>query len=792
MSSKYLFVINTKIASLVSNLVIHHLQLDIRDCYYAVSRDDMHLLSEAMLPDNAIFIDDIDNLLSPCADNFDCYRYTACTQHLIKRFTSAIGTLEYELFIPGLDNFICYALASTVLCKQIHIIEEGFKAYTHTPDAVAYNLDPQLVAAKYQEFFAANPAYHSDNTGVQNFEPINMFDFNKLSVLNFANPEKKQIVFYRLNRQAFNHYEQDNLAYIESIANTPQADEAIKYRFITFDLEQVKQDSYQGPLLQVAQQYQTDLTHFHVLAVDPMYGNEAQFTPQDYEIYANHIKSLLARIQHQYQAEMLFVRFTKGQSKEQRDLVINLLDETDFYFLVLEDDFNLELELALAPQNQFLVHGISSELLIYSQNFQQITCEYIDLVIHDSNWNNYLTSRNYLIKSILSELGAENSRLANSGYAHVFLVTSEVALATTLTLIKQFDIDTSDCYILTDGKNHPKVSSVYNERQVMSIDDFEIIYDHVNSQRKVVHYLDAATYVNGMVNKFINYQNYSFYTDSMDSYLSMQLSSHYRCREVNLIEAGVASAQINNNFGIEKAYSFFNQLTSRFKQQIAQNSPVMTKSIITYCFRLRKYAFTQKAIVAPMMLINLQVKHLRELNLYNQIIVPVDGAERIHLLVIENNQADYPLYQQYLTDYASVLRSLEDRHLNHLYIMLIHPHINVFNQLKNLIIATGIPSSLFYNIDLFSELFYANKQVRVHTMSPRIAALAQFSQQAFTLYQNKIPVEEWENLPALKLRATLTDVILEDLDSLATKAPATDVEFSMDEEELGTPAAAQA
>lgn len=771
MSNKYIFVINTKIASLVSNLVIHHLQLDIRDCYYAISRDDMHLLSEAMLPDNAVFIDDIRNLLKPCTKDFDAFRYTACTQHLIKRFTQALGTLEYELFVPGLDDFISYALASTSLCKQLHIIEEGFKSYIHKPGSVAYNLDPAVVEQKYQELFASNPAYHSSNTGVDNFQPIGAFEFDKLHYLTTVAGSKKQIVFYRLNRQAFTHYELENINYIDSL-EAEERKQALKYRFITFDLEQVKQDSYQGPLLQIATEYQQDLTHLHILALDPIYSETGDVSETDYLIYGNHVKSLLTRIQHQFKAEMLFVRFNKSQPKEERDIVINLLDETDFYYLVLEDDFNLELELALAPQGKFMVHAVSSELLIYAQNFQQIACEYIDLVIQNANWNNYLTSRNYMVKTILTELSAENKNLDNLAYAHLFLVTSEVALAATLTLIKQFDINTSDCFILTDKKNYGKVSSIYNEQQVLMIDDFEIIYDHVNTQRKVVHYLDAATYVNGMVNKFINFQNYSFYTDSLDSYLSMQLSSHYRCREVNLIESGVASSQVNNNFGIEKAQNFFKQLTSRFKQQIALNAPVLTDHIITYCFRLRKFAFTQKVIRAPMTLINLQVKHLRELNLYNQIIVPVDGAERIHLLVIENNQNDYPLYQQYLTDYATVLRSLEDRHLNHLYIMLIHPNINVFNQLKNLIIATGIPSSLFYNIDLFSELFYANKQVRIHTMSPRIAALAQLSQQAFTLYNNKIPVQEYESLPDLKLRATLTDVILEDLDALTTKGKA--------------------
>ncbi|RIY39383.1 hypothetical protein CKF58_02275 [Psittacicella hinzii] len=732
-----------------------------RDCYFAISRDNMHLLSEAMLPENAIFIDDVVNLLAPCQEDFDCYRYTACMQHVIKRITQAIGALEFNLFTPGINTFLTYGLASSPLCKSLHFIEQGQESY-YRPITRAYNFKQADIANKYSQFFVANPDFVAPNTGVQDFMPLTAYNVEGLHNNNL-NPEKVQ--FFRLNRQAFKHVEQQNRAALEHLPEEQR--EALQLKFTTFDLEQVKHFVYTGPLLPVAQQYQENLDMFQVLAVDPLYyDHPGEPTAEDYQVYRNHIKSLIARIQHQQNIELLFVRFAKGQSQKEKDLVTEILDQTDFYFLVLEDDFNLELEFALAPTNQFLVHGISSELLIYAQTFQQSVCEYVDLVVHDQQWNNYLSNRGYFIKSILFELSSDLNDNDSVPYRHVFVVTSEIALATSLTLIKQFDLSTDQCFMLTDRKNYPKVSAIFNEAQVMMYDDFEIIYEHVNTQRRVIHYLDAATYVNGMINKFIGYYNYSLYTDSMDSYLSMQLASHFRCKEANLIESGVASAQINNDFGITKAHEFCATLYNKFPQQLPAGAATLTPHVISYCFRLRKYAFTQPVIRKPMMLINLQVKQLRELNLYNQVIAPVDGAERIHLLVIENNQMDYPFVQQYLADYASVLKSLEDRNLGHLYIMLIHPNINIFNQLKNFIIATGIPSFLFYNIDLFSELFYANKQVRVHTMSPKIAALAQFSQQAFTLYHNSIPVSEHEELPNLKLRTTLTDVIISDLDNL--------------------------
>lgn len=756
MSNKYLFVINTKIASLVSNLVIHHLKLDIRNCYFAISRKNLQLLSEAMLPDNAIFVDDIENLLEPCEKDFDCYRYIACMQHLIKRVTQATGSLELNIFVPGLDDFISHALAASPLCKQLNFIEQGFESYCYRPDYTAYGLDPAVVEAKYSEFFTANPMYTFENTGVVNFKPLSAFDYQGLD----TGISPHLINFYRLNRQAFAQVEQQNINHALTLPEEQQ--DANMFRYISFDLEQVKQDVYQGPLLEVAREYQSDLSKLHVLALDPIYKENP--TELDYQIYANHVKSLLARISMQYQAEMLFVRFEEGQSEREREIVIDLLDNTNFYFLVLDDDFNLELELALAPAHQFVLHAISSSLLIYAQTFQQIACECVDLVIRDQRWNQYLNERNYFIKSILASLAVDSNSSNNLMYRHVFLVTSEVALSTSLTLIKQFDLNTEHCYMLTDSKTYGKVSAIFGESQVMSIDDFEVIYEHVNTQSKVIHYLDAATYVNAQINKFINFSNYSLYTDSMDSYLSMQLASHFRCQEVNLIEAGIASAQVNNNFGLEKAHNFFKQLKRKFPQQLPSISPVLQDCMIAYCFRLRKFAFTQEVIKPPMMLINLQVRALRELNLYDQIIVPVDGSDSIHLLVIENNQNDYPFLQQYLADYATILRSIEDRHLSHLYIMLIQPKIEIFNQLKNIIIATGIPCSLYYNIDLFSELFYANKQVRVHTMSPKIAAMAQFAQQVFTLYRNQIPVDESQTVVNIPLRATVTDVILNDLE----------------------------
>lgn len=761
MSNKFLFVINTKVASLVSNLVIHHLQLDMRDCYFAIAREDMHLLSEAMLPENAIFIDDISHLLEPCAVNFDCYRYTACIQNLIKRITQAMGALEFTLFTPNINTFVTYGLAASPLCKAVHFIEQGQDAY-FLQNQRSYNFVQADIAHKYSEFFIGHPDFIAPNTGVQDFIPLSAYNVQGLH-----NPNLSAVTseFYRLNRQAFAHIEANNLDFLANLSE--QERELHKIHFTTFDLEQVKHFVYTGPLLPVAQQYQNDLSYFHILAVDPIYTEHEEPTATDYEVYANHMRSLIARIQHQHQVEMLFVRFAKGQPEKEKELVLGILEQTDFYFLVLEDDFNLELEFALAPTNQFLVHGISSELLVYAQTFQQAVCEYADLVVHDQQWNNYLSNRGYFIKTILFELSSDLNDNEMVPYRHVFVVTNEIALATSLTLIKQFDLNTDQCFMLTDQKNYPKISAIFNESQVMMFDDFEVIYEHVNTQRKVVHYLDAATYVNGMVNKFIGFFNYSLYTDSMDSYLSMQLASHFKCKEVNLIESGIASSQVNNDFGIEKAYDFYRTLYTKFPQQLPMGAPTLTPNIISYCFRLRKYAFTQPIIRKPMMLINLQVRQLRELNLYNQVIVPVDGAERIHLLVIENNQSDYPLMQQYLADYASILNSLEERNLSHLYIMLIHPNINIFNQLKNFIIATKIPSFLFYNIDLFSELFYANKQVRVHTMSPRIAALAQFSQQAFTLYNNSIPLKEHEELPNLKLRTTLTDVIINDLDNLS-------------------------
>lgn len=755
MSNKHLFVINSKVASLVSNLIIHHLKLDIRNCYFAISRNDLQLLSEAMLPINAIFVDDIEKLLEPCQKEFDCYRYIACMQHLIKRVAQTTGALELNIFVPGLDDFISHALAASPLCKQLNFIEQGMSTYSYHPESTAYGLNPELVAQKYAEFFAANPNYTFNNTGVVDFKPLSAFDYQGLN----TNLNPDNICIYRLNRQAFAGLEAANLQYANSLPAEQQ--EQAMFKYVTFDLEQVKQEVYKGPLLEVAAQYQSDLSKLHVLAIDRLYVENP--TAEDYERYAKHIKALLARIHLQYQAEMLFVIFAKGQPQYEKDLVTELLDNTEFYFLILEDDFNLELELVLAPANQFIVHSISSDMLIYAQAFQQVACECVDIVIRDQEWNNYLNNKNYKIKTILAKIAIDNNNLSNVLYRHLFLVTSEVALSTSLTLIKQFDLNTDHCFMLTDSKTYGKVSAIFGESQTMTIDDFEVINEHVNRQAKVINYLDAATYVNGIISKFINFSNYSLYTDSMDSYLSMQIASHWRCQEINLIESGIASAQVNNDFGLATSANFFKQLKSKFNQLIADCSPVLQDCMIAYCFRLRKFAFTQEVIKPPMMLINLQVRALRELNLYDQIIVPVDNSDSIHLLVIENNQNDYAFVQQYLADYATILRSIEDRHLNHLYIMLIQPKIEIFNQLKNIIIATGIPCSLYYNIDLFSELFYANKQVRVHTMSPKIAAMAQFAQQVFTLYRNQLPVDESETTVNIPLRATVTDNILNDL-----------------------------
>lgn len=748
MSTKYLFVLDTHVASMVASLVIHHLQLDYNSCYFVMKKSNFHVLSEKMLPENVIFSDKLEQVFTTCVESFEPYAYTAGVQHLIRGVVGKMQAQEYILFTPNVNEFLTYALASAANCRQVNIIERGRGAYEWNPGLRAYTYEPDYIAQQYQKFFEYNPELVPENTGVKSFTPLEEFDF---AGLGNPNVTESTVNFFRLTKSAFAQFEAQN----------NKTSRASQVKFTTFDLDQAHRPTYEGALLRqlYEQGFIQGTDKAHIITLDGT--GRVNPTQEDFDHLAYRTTMLIKRVISLYpDHDLLLVHLAKNVSKEEAKFFVELLDKTGLYYMVLPERINLEFELVTAPVNTFYVHGIASELLIYAQAFRQISECYIDLTVDHYSYHASLTNRNYFISSILNEISGENEGTHEQPYCHIFVVTSEVALASTLTLIKQFELNTDHCYMLTDHDNLARVTQIFNEQQVKSIARYEQALQRVSEldsangpKSQLARLFLAGSYINADVGKLINHNNYSLYTDTMESSLSMVLAANYRCKELNLIEAGTEAAMVDNDFGIEQAHAFYSQVRKYYPQLVAANSMVTyPKAGVNYCFRLRPYAFRQPVIADPIVLINLQVAPLRQLNLYNQVIVPAKNEERIHLLVIDNNVEEYSLANknallgkhQYLADYAAILNAMQERadKVEHLYVLLNNPNINIFNQLKNYIIAWGISTSLYYNIDLFSELFYANKQVRVHTMSPRYASYAQFAQQAFTLYKNSIHYDQ--------------------------------------------------
>lgn len=307
--------------------------------------------------------------------------------------TSQRLNCDFVLYTQHLVDLAYYHLAEHPNCIQLHFFEDGSINYIDQEVANAIIVDWSEYVEKYAD---ENPELSYSASGIHQNDKISLY---LKQILNNPQVKANQTYFYILSTASFKYWrhlfkESDfRLLSMNNVNQENPFEHQQKYSLTPSNIKPLVQanDSYQSPMFEIQQKYYLQLLksnpEFAELLNDPSYyGNyvnilcfEGLGQYLNAEHYFEATERLIQEVKH-HNLPLVFIKFHPQFKEEHKQQVYEILDREQMVYLEINSDSelptNLEQEFQRCPRKTFVVHAISSSVLIYAAILGQYAISY--------------------------------------------------------------------------------------------------------------------------------------------------------------------------------------------------------------------------------------------------------------------------------------------------------------------------------------------------------------------------------------------------------------------------------